>query len=281
MKFANISSSLILFVSSTNATSINNQFDEQVARSYLRTESTLAEFTALTGNISQTATGVSVPATCNRGDSRKYPNVMYTVETSSDGGVTISTDPANLMTVVEKDGTLSFEFNDTVADEAKDGAGVLIQMPPDQLQFISCETSGILQVKSGFTSVQSVRAETSGKLDADLGTANTTTLSISAETSGVATVQVGSGGGGDVSVQTSGVANIQGDVATVRAQTSGKAVVSGIITNPSGSSISTSGTIHTTDCTGIEPDITGGRCRANSPSVSVNVAPSCPSPLPQ
>ena len=38
MKFANISSSLILFVSSTNATSINNQFDEQVARSYLRTE---------------------------------------------------------------------------------------------------------------------------------------------------------------------------------------------------------------------------------------------------
>ena len=39
MKFANISSSLILFLSSANAASIENQFDEQVAESYLRTRS--------------------------------------------------------------------------------------------------------------------------------------------------------------------------------------------------------------------------------------------------
>ena len=213
---------------------------------------------------------MTVPASCSKNDGR-YPNVMYTVEPSSDGSVTILTDPADLMNVTEKDGTLSFQFNDAVANEADSGAGVLIQMPPDQLQSISCQISGILQVKSGFTNVQSIRAETSGKLDADLGTANTTALSIHAETSGVATVKVGSGGGGYVSASTSGVANIQGDVTTVRADTSGKVVVSGIITNPSGSSISTSGSIHTIDCTGIEPDITGGSCRANSPSVSVNV----------
>ena len=70
-------------------------------------------------------------------------------------------------------------------------------------------------------------------------------------------------------MSSSGVAIIQGDVATVKAETISisKAVVSGIITHhQSGSSISTSATISTIDCKGTEPDtdITGGSCASNS-----------------
>jgi len=86
------------------------------------------------------------------------PSTIFTIVSSNDdgdGGVTVESSPANLVTATTWRNTLAFEWNHTVASTAKSSgsSSVRIGIPSDQLLSVSVMNGQTAQLVEGFTNI--------------------------------------------------------------------------------------------------------------------------------
>jgi hypothetical protein len=218
---------------------------------------------------SVTPTGVVFPSICIGRIS--VPKIMYTLETADQ--VAVLSDPPNLVEVGidPSDGLLYFKFTEEVLDSSSFDAGVIVQFPATELQVISICCGQELQVKDGFTNVQSL-AVSDGATAQAVFSSNNVDLEIIVGGEATATVEVNARNS-DITVNGSGsgtFVDIAGDITTIVCTDRATCSVAGAISNAEDSSVEGFAVLDTEDC----QDITvegGSTCDESSPFVSANV----------
>jgi hypothetical protein len=218
---------------------------------------------------SVTPTGVVFPSICI--GRLTVPKVMYTLETSDQ--VAVLTDPPNLMEVGidPADGLLYFKFSDEVLDSTIAEAGVIVQFPSDELKAINICCGQELQVKEGFTSVESLSVW-SGATAQAVFASNDVDLEIRVGEEATATVEVNARNS-DIAVNGSGsgtFVDIAGDITTIICTDRATCSVAGAISNADDSSVEGFAVLDTEDCQDINVE-GGSTCDESSPFVSANV----------
>lgn len=229
----------------------------------------LDPFAPITGSVPQDITGIVLPPFCDA--QSKVVKILTTLE-PTDGDVAILTSPPNLVTVDTKAGFmegavwLGFILNQTVATAATE-AGIIIQMPPSQLERVDVCCAGQIQILQGFNNVKSLLASTSASIHAILSPASNATsttqdLDLAVSTSGRIAVDYWGGTVNIVSASTSGVVDLVADTVTeVIVSTSGVTNLQ-LMTAPNHGTVSTSGVVQVslTDGCGYIEASTSGTC---------------------
>ena len=146
------------------------------------TSFTVAENFVELADVPQTATSVNIQPQCVT--SGYYPNIMYTIEIADN--VTVSTSPANLVTVHLKGNALSFTRSVVNATHG----GVKIGLPAGKFNSLTIGRQTNAQILDGFTAVKSLSVTGQSVLTADL---SSNALPVILDVTGQSTVTVKSG----------------------------------------------------------------------------------------
>lgn len=232
-----------------------------------------AGFQEIATNFSTNPTGVVLPTICI-GDFL-VPKTMYTFEpaAANETDVKIYSNPKDLVETGYDDveGLIYFKFIQEVSEVAND-AGVIIRFPPGQLESINTCCSQQVQVKTGFTNIQSLTASTSASLNATFSAKPDSNMTISSSTKAKVNVKVtGSAAIGkiDVTAETEASASINGDITSISCKANSECKIAGSILAPEESSADGDSSIKTTTCEGITVDM-GSTCQSKTPTVRVN-----------
>jgi len=215
-------------------------------------------------------TGVVLPSICI-GD-YIVPKTMYTFfpgdEDETD--VKILTNPEDLIEVGYDgdDGLIYFKFNQDVSEVADD-AGIIIRFPPDQLESVNACCSQSVQIKPGFTNVQSITASTNAIVNGTFAVQQESDLMIGVFTGAqVNTKVMGTINKVDVIAKGKAIANIDGNITSLSCSDGSNCKIAGTIQVPGESRADGESTIKTLNCEGIDVG-TGSTCESKSPFVRV------------
>ena len=146
------------------------------------TSFTVAENFVELADVPQNATSVNIQTQCLT--SGKFPNIMYTIEIADN--VTVSTSPANLVTVHLKGNALSFTHSVVKATHG----GVKIGLPAGKFNSLTIGGQTNAQILDGFTAVNSLSVTGQSVLTADL---SSNALPVTLDVTGQSTVTLKSG----------------------------------------------------------------------------------------
>ncbi|KAG7351669.1 hypothetical protein IV203_007717 [Nitzschia inconspicua] len=253
MKFSSSSLMVLLLAAATSISFIEAAFEE--------VETNL-------GNV--TPTGVVFPSICI--GRVTVPKVMYTLEPSNT--FSVSTDPPDLVEVGidPTDGLVYFKFlPDTLALNPT-AAGVIVQFPSTGLQSINICCGQELQVKDGFTNVESLVVSAGATAQAVFST-NNVDFEITVREAATATVEVNAARNSDIVVSGSGsgtFVDIAGDITSIECTDRATCSVAGSISDTAASSVEGFAILDTEECNGISVN-GGSTCDESFPFVSANV----------
>jgi hypothetical protein len=246
------------------------------------------DFTAITGDIDQSVTGVTIDPGCNS-DGSDTPNAMFTVEVSDDdAGVTVSTTPPNLVTAVVDGTTLSFQWttdSETLSQVKGGSSGVKIGFPASQLTTITVKLQETLQVTDGFTSVTDLSFDGQSTTRATFSSLTEgTTLSVNANGQATAdvksnvNVQATSNGQSTLNVETPSCEqvnvngqssmSVSGDVGGGSVDGQASLTASGSVTDGTTLSANGQSSVTISSCDNVS---TGGQASCNSGDIDVSV----------
>eukprot|EP00550_Attheya_septentrionalis_P006512 CAMPEP_0198286232 /NCGR_PEP_ID=MMETSP1449-20131203/5364_1 /TAXON_ID=420275 /ORGANISM="Attheya septentrionalis, Strain CCMP2084" /LENGTH=330 /DNA_ID=CAMNT_0043983911 /DNA_START=40 /DNA_END=1032 /DNA_ORIENTATION=+ len=202
---------------------------------------------------------INLPPSCPQ-NRIKVLNAMFTIQPSTDGTITVSSFPPNIVQVNQiSSSILDIEWLPYNSSSAVVGGGVIISCPPNQMKIVDVGASSIAQIRDGFTSVETIIVSTSAKLTATFTSLNSNSLKLDVSTSGSATV-ASNQAYDEVSVSTSGIVALNADAKRVVVSTSGRFSMDG---NAETGNIGTSGFAT------IGGDITGDMTVSTSGRLSV------------
>jgi len=137
-------------------------------------QSVSSEFVPLTGDYSDVTTVVISP-TCPTGGAT-LPATIFTILPTSDGTSYVSSDPANLISVTNDNGVMTFDW--TGEGQGVKSGGVQIGLPADQLKSVSVggDTDG--QILDGFTQLNGLDVLGDAKLTASISSSETESIKI-------------------------------------------------------------------------------------------------------
>ena len=135
---------------------------------------TSAEFTSLDGDYSDVTTVVISP-TCPSGGAT-LPATIFTILPTSDGTAYVSSDPANLITVTNNNGVMTFDWTG-FGGGVKSG-GVQIGLPADQLKSVSVGGDTDSQILDGFTQLNGLDVLDDSELTATISSSETDSIKI-------------------------------------------------------------------------------------------------------
>eukprot|EP00978_Attheya_sp_CCMP212_P018482 scaffold50592_cov46-Attheya_sp.AAC.6 len=236
---------------------------------------------------------INLPPSCPRKENGfQALNAMFTIQPSTDGTITVSSFPPNIVQVNQiRTSILDIEWLPYNSSSAVVGGGVIISCPPNQMKIVDVGASSIAQIRDGFTSVENIIVSTSAKLIATFTSLNSSSLKLDVSTSGSATVAsnqaydeviVSTSGivaldadAKRVIVSTSGRLSMDGNAETGNIDTSGSATIGGEITGDM--TVSTSGRLSVGgDITGsIEASTSGSVAASSCENVSVSTSGRC------
>jgi len=217
--------------------------------------------------------GVVLPSICI--GSYTVPKTMYTIEPAAEGEtqMKIFTNPRDLIETGYDSGNrlVYFKFNLLIAEIAQD-AGVVIQFPPDQLESVDACCSQSVQIKRGFTNVQSITASTGAVINAKFKVQQKKHMSIGVYSNSEVYVEVKdtSGTKVDVVAKDNAMANIKGDVTTLSCNDESDCKISGLILDPNESRASGRSIVRTMSCESVAV-VTDSICSSIAPDVTITV----------
>jgi len=112
-----------------------------------------SSFAEITGSIGQSVTDIVLGPECVNVNAINVPNTMFTIEPADT--VTVSSSPANLVTVSNDGEIMELEWNTDVTS-TDGGRGVIIGIPAGQLKSVTVGSASSAQIMDGFTDVSSL-----------------------------------------------------------------------------------------------------------------------------